>query len=138
MASILKVDTLTGVTTAGSIAVTGEGNSTTTNLQQGLAKAWVNFNGTSTIAARDSSNVGSLTDNGTGDYTVNFSNSMGNANYCIAAYVAANLNFNNFQAYQVEQGTASTSSIRVGTNPQREAGREDVQFVHVGILGDLA
>ena len=41
MASILKVDTLTGVTTAGSISVTGEGNSTTTNLQQGLAKAWV-------------------------------------------------------------------------------------------------
>ena len=44
MASILKVDTLTGVTTAGSISVTGEGNSTTTNLQQGLAKAWVSFN----------------------------------------------------------------------------------------------
>ena len=41
MASILKVDTLTGVTTAGSISVTGEGNSTTTNLQQGLAKAWL-------------------------------------------------------------------------------------------------
>ena len=41
MASQLKVDTLTGVTTAGSIDVTGEGNSTTTNLQQGLAKCWV-------------------------------------------------------------------------------------------------
>ena len=45
MASQLKVNTLTGVTTAGSIAVTGEGNSTTTNLQQGLAKAWITFNG---------------------------------------------------------------------------------------------
>ena len=41
MASELKVDKFTGVTTAGSIDVTGEGNSTTTNLQQGLAKAWV-------------------------------------------------------------------------------------------------
>ena len=41
MASQLKVDTLTGVTTAGSIVVTGEGNSTTTNLQQGLAKCWI-------------------------------------------------------------------------------------------------
>ena len=40
MASELKVDKFTGVTTAGSILVTGEGNSTTTNLQQGLAKAW--------------------------------------------------------------------------------------------------
>jgi hypothetical protein len=40
MASELKVDKFTGVTTAGSILVTGEGNSTTTNLQQGLAKVW--------------------------------------------------------------------------------------------------
>ena len=43
MASQLKVDTLTGVTTAGSIVVTGEGNSTTTNLQQGLAKVWARY-----------------------------------------------------------------------------------------------
>ena len=43
MASELKVDKFTGVTTAGSILVTGEGNSTTTNLQQGLAKAWVQY-----------------------------------------------------------------------------------------------
>ena len=43
MASELKVNTLTGVSTAGSIAVTGEGNSTTTNLQQGLDKAWANI-----------------------------------------------------------------------------------------------
>ena len=44
MASTLKINTLTGVSTAGSIAVTGEGNSTTTNLQQGLAKCWIDFN----------------------------------------------------------------------------------------------
>ena len=62
MASILKVDTLTGVTTAGSISVTGEGNSTTTNLQQGLAKAWANINGTAaTPVFRDSFNCSSLT-----------------------------------------------------------------------------
>ena len=53
MASVLKVDTLTGVTTAGSIAVTGEGNSTTTNLQQGLVKAWAETNGSGTTI-RDS------------------------------------------------------------------------------------
>ena len=41
----LKTNTLTGTSTAGSIAVTGEGNSTTTNLQQGLCKAWCKFNG---------------------------------------------------------------------------------------------
>ena len=43
MASTLKINTLTGVSTAGSIAVTGEGNSTTTNLQQGLCKVWCHF-----------------------------------------------------------------------------------------------
>ena len=68
MASQLKVDTITGVTTAGSIAVTGEGNSTTTNLQQGLAKAWINFNGEGTVAIRDSHNTASLSDDGVGVY----------------------------------------------------------------------
>jgi len=82
MASQLKVDTLTGVSTAGSIDVTGEGNSTTTNLQQGLTKAWINFNGTGTIATADSFNRSGLTDNGTGDYTLSFTNNMANTTYC--------------------------------------------------------
>ena len=50
-------------------------------LSQFTAKAWVNFNGTGTVAIRDSHNVSSITDNGTGDYTVNFSNNMANVNY---------------------------------------------------------
>ena len=62
MASELKVDKFTGVTTAGSILVTGEGNSTTTSLQQGLAKVWINFDGQSTIATRDSHNVSGISD----------------------------------------------------------------------------
>ena len=82
MASQLKVDTITGVTTAGSIAVTGEGNSTTTNLQQGLSKCWINFDGSAgSIAAADSFNSSGLTDNGSGDYTIAFTNDFGNANY---------------------------------------------------------
>jgi hypothetical protein len=77
MASLLKVDALTGVTTAGSISVTGEGNSTTTNLQQGLAKAWITFSGNgSTI--RDSSNIASLVDDGSGKYSYNFTSSISN------------------------------------------------------------
>ena len=79
MASILKVNTLTGASTAGSIAVTGEGNSTTTNLQQGLCKVWVNMNAGET--ANDSQNVSGLTDVGTGAHTISFSNNMANANY---------------------------------------------------------
>ena len=66
MASILKVDALQGVTAAGSILVTGEGNSTTTNLQQGLAKQWSYVNDTGTSAIIDSFNTTSWTDNGTG------------------------------------------------------------------------
>ena len=81
MASILKVNTLTGVTAAGTIAVTAEGGSTTTNLQQGLCKAWINFNGGGTIAIRDSFNITSITDNGTGDYNITIANDMANANY---------------------------------------------------------
>jgi hypothetical protein len=45
-------------------------------------RAWVNFNGTGTVAIRASGNVSSITDNGVGDYTVNFATAMPNANYC--------------------------------------------------------
>ena len=51
-------------------------------LSQFTAKVWVNFNGLNTIAIRDSHNVSSLTDNGAGSYSVNFSNNMANTNYC--------------------------------------------------------
>lgn len=46
-------------------------------------RAWVNFNGTGTVAIRASGNVSSITDNGAGDYTVNFANSMPDANYSV-------------------------------------------------------
>ena len=101
MASQLKVDTITGVTTAGSISVTGEGNSTTTNLQQGLAKAWVNFNGTGTIAARDSFNVSSLDDDGTGTYGINVSNSFSSANHASHGTCDAVGNFSNVEINNV-------------------------------------
>ena len=81
MASQLKVDTITGLTTAGSIAVTGEGNSTTTNLQQGLAKIWCNADQTGTV--RDSLNISGITDEGTGDVTFTFSNATSNDDYSL-------------------------------------------------------
>ena len=79
MASELKVNTLTGVSTAGSIAVTAEGNSTTTNLQQGLVKTWIAYGDTASSgnpAIYDSFNHGSITDNGTGKTIYTFSNAM--------------------------------------------------------------
>ena len=81
--STLITNTFTGKTSAGSIVVTGEGGSNTTNLQQGLAKSWANLNGTSTIALRDSLNVASVTDDGTGDYDFTYTTAFGNVNYSI-------------------------------------------------------
>ena len=49
-----------------------------------LSSAWVNFNGTGTVAIRASYNVSSITDNGTGDYTVNFTTAMSDANYVVS------------------------------------------------------
>ena len=80
MASELKVDKFTGVTTAGSILVTGEGNSTTTNLQQGLCKTWCVYVGDGS-AISDSFNTASLTDNATGDATIAHTNDMASGNY---------------------------------------------------------
>jgi len=87
MASELKVDKFTGVTTAGSIVVTGEGNSTTTNLQQGLAKAWFDITGVSTAAINDSLNISSMSDNGTGDYSIFYNNDMASVNHSTIADV---------------------------------------------------
>ena len=87
MASTLKINTLTGVSTAGSIAVTAEGNSTTTNMQNGLAKAWVNFNhttidsGTDLDGVRKSFNIASVVDVDTGRANTNFTNPMADAGH---------------------------------------------------------
>ena len=81
----IKTNVFEGQTTAGSIDVQGEG-SNTTNLQQGLIKQWVNLDGTATFDAsdteiRDSFNTSSTIDNGSGDYSGNFTATMGNTNY---------------------------------------------------------
>ena len=86
----LKTNTLTGTSTAGSIAVTGEGNSTTTNLQQGLCKAWVNFDLVSSTAIDDSFNFGTITDVSTGRTTHTFTNNMTNADYAVSYFTNAN------------------------------------------------
>ena len=86
--SEIKTNKLTGVGTAGSIAVTGEGNSTTTNLQQGLAKAWLLVNSSSVLS--DSFNISGVTDNQTGDNTYALTNSMGNTQFSVTAIAADN------------------------------------------------
>ena len=60
-----------------------------------MCRAWVNFNGTGTVAIRASGNVSSITDNGTGDYTVNFTTAMPDANYSVAGAGGANIAYTN-------------------------------------------
>jgi hypothetical protein len=75
---------------AGRLVVSTLNNDTgvlaTQNGMTGIAKAWVNFDGTLTtpITPRSAFNVGSVTKNGTGDYTINFTTAMPDANYCAA------------------------------------------------------
>jgi hypothetical protein len=70
---------------AGALTISTLNNDTgvlaTQNGMTGIAKAWVNFNGTGTPAIRGSFNVSSITDNGTGNYTINFTTAMPNANF---------------------------------------------------------
>ena len=80
--SEISIDKLGGVTAAGSISVIAEGGTNTTNLQQGLAKSWVNH--TDAAALTDSFNIASGTDNGTGNYDLTFTTAMANATYAPA------------------------------------------------------
>jgi hypothetical protein len=62
----------------------------TDGIERYLARAWVNFNGTGTVAIRASGNVSSITDNGTGNYRINFTNAMPDANFAFSGgYKAA-------------------------------------------------
>lgn len=74
--STLRTNTLSNASGSKSVPVD--------TVVDGTAKAWVNFNGTGTVAIRAAFNVSSITDNGTGNYTVNFTTAMPDANYAIA------------------------------------------------------
>jgi hypothetical protein len=77
-----------------------------------FCRAWVNFNGTGTVAIRASFNVSSITDNGTGDYTVNFTTAMPDANYIFAAGNTVAVSSVN-GVYHNQAQTKTTSAIRL-------------------------
>lgn len=74
------------------------------------AKAWVNFNGTGTVAIRASGNVSSITDNGTGDYTVNFTTAMADTNYAAVATCGRSSTVANLREIFAGQPSTSSSS----------------------------
>ena len=135
MASELKVDKFTGVTTAGSILVTGEGNSTTTNLQQGLCKVRVQYDVPSTsngenITAGDSDNASSLRDDGDGQVMISFTNNMANAKYVI------NVTGQSQTFGALDENTAATNEVRMET--WEHDGTIHNSFGMAAIFGDLA
>ena len=144
MASELKVDKFTGVTTAGSILVTGEGNSTTTNLQQGLAKSWFRADGgAGTVVIGDSLNKSAITDNGTGQYTLTYTNNMASTNYTqawdqkIDYATAATTNLCGLWASSGAVGVKTTSQYKVNSQDLGSA-QEDHSQVGSIVMGDLA
>ena len=74
------------------------------------ARAWVNFNGTGTVAIRASGNVSSITDNGTGDYTVNFTTAMSDANYSGVVSCSGAVNSSHTPVFLGSPGSNDTSS----------------------------
>jgi hypothetical protein len=107
-------------------------STSTANVING-AKAWVSFNGTGTVAIRASYNVSSITDNGTGDYTVNFTNSFADVNYATTVTAGSSGPTSSSQAGSYTYGNPLTSKINVGTN---NAGGTltDMPFVGVAIF----
>ena len=132
MASILKVDTITGVATAGSIAITGEGNSTTTNLQQGLTNYWIKFDGDDN-GVDDSFNHSSITANGTGDYTVAVANDFSNANYSVATCAMRDGQEGGVLVFDAQ--AAGTTRFR---SFKESFGSFDRPAIYIQAVGDLA
>ena len=93
-------------------------------------RAWCNFNGTGTVAIRASGNVSSITDNGTGDYTVNFTTAMPDANYSVSGTAGW---LNSGDHGYVSPIALTTSSVRVGTS-LRTVGANDRDPVSVAIF----
>lgn len=95
----------------------GTNSTSATNLVRGACQAWVNFNGTGTVAIRGSYNVSSITDNGTGNYQVNFTNAMTDTNYSAVASARPTANYAEFTyiAPTAISGVYSTSAVTIRT-----------------------
>jgi hypothetical protein len=106
----------------------------------GTAKAWVNFNGTGTVAIRRTFNVSSITDNSTGDYTVNFTTAMADVNYTAVA-TSDSTNSNSPQGMVINFGTAinnkvspTTSALRVSCWVLSSGAGFDNPYINIAIF----
>ena len=124
--TVEAADLSDGTTTVGTEYVTN-----------GSAKAWVNFNGTGTIAARDSFNVSSLTDNGTGDYTLAYTTAFANGNYAANATGEAYIGIRTV-VLAPANGSYNTGSTRYAAVLNTDAGLFDLDDAQANTIGDLA
>ena len=140
----VKTDKLTGITTAGSISVVGEGNSTTTNLQQGLLKMWSDLSGSGDPVIDDSLNTSSVTDVGSGERRINLTTSMVNTNYMtISGMIYDGNSGGNRGAAAHHLGTTATGSVQYkifygSTTSSEGAVSDSVDQDGCAIAGDLA
>jgi hypothetical protein len=102
------------------------------------ARAWVNFNGTGAVAIVGSGNVSSITDNGTGDYTLNFTTAMSDANYAVSS-TNATLNANlSYYAVGIRNqnppDTKSTTALRIQCGNSATGGAADSAQMNVTVF----
>lgn len=131
MASELRVNTLKDASGNNSIA--------TSFVAGGSAKAWFNYDGSGTLAYRDSFNCASLTDHATGDHSVNFTSSMTSDDYSSAGIVGNGNNADTSNS-QMRRGTSETGSIRltIAYSASSGVGLFDYSEITGNIHGDLA
>tara|TARA_Y100000004_G_scaffold190331_1_gene247313 strand:+ start:435 stop:794 length:360 start_codon:yes stop_codon:yes gene_type:complete len=105
----------------------GGNQSTSEEIFEGRAKAWINFDGTGTVTIRDDFNVSSLTDAGAGSYTMNFTNAMTTANY-------AAVGMSHYGIYARTASPHSTTAFHVGTFNTTNAVNTDYDYAYVAIF----
>ena len=108
----------------------------TNTVVNGSAKAWVNLNGTGTVAIRDSLNVSSLSDNGTGSYTTNYTNNFAAQDYALGGMSGrADNSLSNF-AWVIQMLNPQVNFSRFQTkNNESDA---DNSWANTSVFGDLA
>jgi hypothetical protein len=110
----------------------GTVSTSSANVIQGSAKAWVNFNGVETVAIRGSFNVSSITDGGTGTYTVNLTNALPDVNY--SAVVSGAAAATSGGARLCGTSNNSSSAIFVQTKGADSAAVADLPIVQVAVF----
>jgi len=137
--SEIKTDKLTGVGTAGSIVVTGEGNSTTTNLQQGLSKAFASFEQSGTHTIRGSLNFSSISDLAVGRSSVVFTNNMADTNYATTGMSGEQAGGGNrVMGFCGSALTPASNTFAIANYDLSSHAGNDDDRLSICVLGDLA